>query len=134
VAHQTFFKHDMPTRVEAKRDAKREAERHQRDVHRQVDQRERYRCRICGRPCDPAAADLLRRGHHHHVTFRSQGGEDSTANEILTCADCHASIHAGKVHVEGNADVALTISERHHETGEWFVVRQELAPRVYEHD
>lgn len=83
-----------------KRDRQREQERVQRSVAFSVAERDRRQCRCCGR------GDKL---HHHHLTFRSRGGEDSTANELLLCAYCHALVHARQLWIHGtNADTRLT--------------------------
>lgn len=41
-------------------------------------------CRVCKGPGN----------HVHHLVYRSHGGRDIPSNLILTCADCHADIHA----------------------------------------
>lgn len=40
-------------------------------------------CILCGRP----ATDV------HHVTFRSQGGEDDINNVVCLCRACHEAAH-----------------------------------------
>jgi 5-methylcytosine-specific restriction endonuclease McrA len=55
-----------------------------RQLHRQVLQRDSWRCQLCG---------SLRRLEVHHLQFRSQLGEDSEDNLITVCASCHAQLH-----------------------------------------
>lgn len=52
-----------------------------------VDARDGGLCRHCGRVGQ----------HHHHLTFRSQGGTHTTQNLILVCVKCHDDIHAHRV-------------------------------------
>jgi 5-methylcytosine-specific restriction endonuclease McrA len=132
---RSHFKHEDPSRVELAREAEISAERNQRQVARVVTQREGGKCRVCGRRCDPDALSMLKKGHHHHIVFRSAGGEDSTANECLLCAGCHDEVHVKKtLAIEGNADVALTLKRMNVATGEWYVDKQEIDFRIYERD
>src|SRR5689334_21370593 len=77
------------TRKQKVRD--REAEK--REVYDAVNRRDRYRCRVCGKYCDPNAVDLLKRGHHHHIVYRSKRGPTRSYNIVLLDAECHAAIH-----------------------------------------
>lgn len=43
-------------------------------------------CALCG--CDDPG-----RLEHHHVTPRSQGGDDSEANLLTVCSSCHGKVH-----------------------------------------
>jgi len=56
-----------------------------RDLHRQVLERDGWRCQICG---------TMRHLQVHHLKFRSHSGEDLEENLITLCADCHARVHA----------------------------------------
>ena len=80
-----------------KRAAEQQAER---DAYRAVNVRDGYRCRACGKSADTRSVDSLSRGHHHHLTFRSKGGEHSTANVCLLCARCHDDLHAHRLRLE----------------------------------
>jgi 5-methylcytosine-specific restriction endonuclease McrA len=63
-----------------------------------VDVRDGLRCRICG---EYAGVDI----QHHHIVYRSKGGEDTTANLISLCANCHlVGVHRGHFRLSGNAD------------------------------
>lgn len=95
-------------------------------AYRAVNVRDGYKCRACGRQCSPQAVDMLARGEHHHIEFRSKGGEHSSQNVALVCSFCHAEIHAHRLKVEGNADEALTIWKL--AEGGWYIARQERAP------
>lgn len=129
-----FFKSDEPSRLQMKRDKKAEAEANEREVYRTVNVRDAWRCRCCERACDPYVPDMLRRGHHHHIEYRSAGGATTTENVCLLCADCHGDEHAHRLKIEGNADVALTFSARDQASGGYYVLKQELAVHVVEHD
>lgn len=89
-----------------KRDQQRERENIQRAVAASVSARDGHVCRCCGR----------REGlHHHHLTYRSRGGRNSTENECLLCKFCHALIHARQLWILGsNADrhLQFEIDER----------------------
>jgi 5-methylcytosine-specific restriction endonuclease McrA len=119
------------TRVEVKREAENAAEANWRAVCVAVDMRDKLQCRVCRRHTSPWALTMLDKGHRHHIVFRSAGGEDSSANVCILCSGCHALVHAHKLQIEGNADVALAISRRNLETGEMEVWKQEVSPRVY---
>jgi len=80
-----------------------------RSVYAAVDRRDAYRCVACRKPADPRAMEMTRHGHHHHITFRSQGGQHVTGNVCLLCPVCHADIHAHRLTIAGNADRKLTI-------------------------
>jgi 5-methylcytosine-specific restriction endonuclease McrA len=81
-----------------------------REVYALVNRRDQYRCRACGLACDPSATDILKKGHHHHVRYRSRGGDDETANICILCAFCHAAVHRRDLGVSGNADSTLVFS------------------------
>ena len=66
-------------------------------VCREVDIRDAFRCRVCLRFCRDTGA------HHHHIVFRSQGGEDTASNLIVVCAWCHDAIHQQRIRVTGTA-------------------------------
>lgn len=82
----------------------------QRKVYATVNARDKYRCRACGDHCHPYVSEALKKGHHHHVRFRSRGGADHSSNVCLLCAFCHAFVHDHKLIVTGNADSSLTCS------------------------
>ena len=54
------------------------------ELHRQVLERDGWRCQVCG------SMQLLQ---VHHFKFRSQSGGDVEQNLITLCAECHAQAH-----------------------------------------
>lgn len=98
------------SRADEKAEKKREAKKQQRDVYRIVTERDKRKCRACLNRADPGALDMLAKGHHHHIQFRSAGGQDESSNLMLACARCHTAIHAHRLTVEGNADERLTFT------------------------
>jgi 5-methylcytosine-specific restriction endonuclease McrA len=58
------------------------------ELHRQVLNRDGWRCQICG---------CLQRLQVHHLKLRSQSGSDEEQNLITLCADCHARIHSNRL-------------------------------------
>lgn len=96
-----------------------------------VDLRDGRQCRCCDRKSDPETSGLLKRGHRHHIQYRSAGGPDESWNVVTLCAFCHNSEHVKRtLEIEGNADVALTFKRKDKDTGEWYVTRQETAVLV----
>ena len=55
-----------------------------RKLHRQILERDAWRCQMCGR---------MQRLQVHHLEFRSRCGSDSEENLITLCAECHAQMH-----------------------------------------
>jgi 5-methylcytosine-specific restriction endonuclease McrA len=55
-----------------------------RALHRQVLERDHWRCQVCGR---------MQNLEVHHLEFRSQSGSDEEQNLITLCAECHARMH-----------------------------------------
>lgn len=58
-----------------------------RELHRQVLERDGWRCQSCGR---------LQNLQIHHQQFRSHSGEDAEQNLITLCAQCHSQNHGKK--------------------------------------
>ena len=71
-------------------------------VYQAVDLRDGHLCRLCH--CWQGA-NIER----HHIVFRSQCGETTTANVLSLCAECHQSVHAHRVTLSGDADTVLTV-------------------------
>lgn len=90
------------SRARERKATRADAERMRRAAYRQVTAREGRLCRVCLSPADPAALDLMQRGEHHHLTFRSRGGHDTTGNLVLICAACHADVHAHRLTITGD--------------------------------
>lgn len=128
-----MFKWEQPSRVETAKARKAAQEAEERRVFRQVDIRDKGRCRACGKPCSAYAITLLEKAHRHHIVYRSQLGGTTSQNIATLCPTCHSDVHAAKLAVEGNADVALTFSRRDMDNG-WFIWRQEREVGVYERD
>jgi 5-methylcytosine-specific restriction endonuclease McrA len=79
-------------------------------VQRQCFERDKWRCRHCGR----------RNGlHTHHIIFRSRGGLDVLWNLITICYCCHDKVHSEKLRMTGNAN-------------EQVLVKQDIFPEGYE--
>ena len=56
-----------------------------RALHRQILERDNWRCQFCG---------SMRNLHIHHLTCRSHSGSDVEQNLITLCAVCHSRQHA----------------------------------------
>ncbi len=56
-----------------------------RELHRQVLERDAWRCQICGG---------MQNLQVHHLKFRSQSGTDEAQNLITLCAGCHEGMHS----------------------------------------
>jgi 5-methylcytosine-specific restriction endonuclease McrA len=54
------------------------------ELHRQVLERDGWRCQVCG---------SMQNLQVHHLKFRSQSGGDEEQNLITLCAQCHARVH-----------------------------------------
>lgn len=107
---RSFQKRQLKSRADEKAEKRLAAQKAQRDVYRLVTARDKRKCRACLNQADPNALDMLKRGHHHHIQFRSAGGRDESSNLMLACARCHSAIHAHRLTVSGDADGPLTFS------------------------
>lgn len=54
------------------------------EIREHVLLRDNYQCQLCGTENQVAP---------HHITFRSQGGQDIPANLITLCFNCHRWLH-----------------------------------------
>ena len=54
------------------------------ELHRQVLERDGWRCQTCGR---------MQNLEVHHLEFRSHSGADEEQNLITLCARCHEEVH-----------------------------------------
>ena len=97
------------SRAAERKQDKRDAQVVHRLAYSVVTSRDKRRCRACGAEANPSALEMTRRGHHHHIRFRSAGGKDDTSNLMLACAVCHADIHAHRLTVTGDANGVLTL-------------------------
>jgi 5-methylcytosine-specific restriction endonuclease McrA len=55
------------------------------ELHRQVLERDGWRCQVCG---------SMQNLQVHHLKFRSRSGSDEEQNLITLCAECHEQIHS----------------------------------------
>jgi hypothetical protein len=138
MAHQTFFKHDMPSRVATAREQEAADAAKWKAVCKSVDQRDGRQCRCCDKRSDPEATGLLKRGHRHHIIYRSAGGPDDTWNLVTLCAGCHDDEHHNRLRLTGfgdpiNADGPM-VFWRKDEDGHWFIAREEIAVRLVRRD
>jgi 5-methylcytosine-specific restriction endonuclease McrA len=130
----TFWKADMETRLDQALEKQRAIDANWRLVCRQVTAREGSCCRVCGKRCNPSGSSFLSKGHHHHIVYRSAGGQDSVENVCLLDASCHDLVHVKKtLRIEGNAEEALTVWAMG-EDGIWFVKKQEVSVGRWERD
>jgi 5-methylcytosine-specific restriction endonuclease McrA len=55
-----------------------------RELHRQVLERDGWRCQVCG---------SMQQLQVHHLKYRSQLGGDEEQNLITLCAECREQVH-----------------------------------------
>ncbi len=55
-----------------------------RDLHRQILERDGWRCQVCG---------SMQHLQVHHLKFRSKSGDNVEQNLITLCAECHEQEH-----------------------------------------
>ncbi len=79
------------TKVRARRPRLRVDPSPYRRLHQQVLERDGWRCQQCGN---------LGNLHVHHITFRSQLGQDAEHNLITLCAKCHEEAHQKRIMVK----------------------------------
>lgn len=129
----SFFKSDTPSRVDdaVAREAADAAL--WRACCKAVDYRDKRTCRACGRKSDPDAMGLTKRGHRHHIVYRSAGGESLPSNVVTLCAQDHSDEHRSLLKIEGDANVALTFYRRDR-AGDWYVTRREVAVGHFDRD
>jgi len=71
-------------KIHAKTPRLRLDENSYRELHRQVLERDSWRCQNCG---------SMQHLQVHHLELRSQSGSDVEQNLITLCTECHARIH-----------------------------------------
>lgn len=130
---ETFFKHQQPSRVAVKRQQKADAEAVWREVCQRVDERDKGRCRVCGRRCNPFATEMLYKAHRHHIIYRSAGGVDTTWNLVTVCPDCHSDEHAHRLRVVGDGDQGIEVWRLDSEET-WYLHSREIAVHRVERD
>lgn len=131
--NEPHFKHDEPSRHDRAKQRKAEDEAAWREVCRLVDLRDGKQCRCCDKRSDPEATGLLKRGHRHHLVYRSAGGADTTENLVTLCAGCHNDEHRNRLRIDGDPDVRLMFFHKD-EAGIWFVIREEVSVRQVRRD
>lgn len=132
--HRTFFKSDLTSRVDDAVQRERDVAAQWRAVCRVVDARDKRICRACERRSDPEAIGLTKRGHRHHILYRSAGGEDVSSNICTLCFQCHDDEHVKcTLQIEGDANDALTFLRKDAD-GLWFIWRRELSVGIFEKD
>jgi len=103
--HQTFFKHQMETRHEAKDRRAKEQQDEIDACYQAVDLRDKSVCRVTGEYLTAGHSDPHKRKERHHLIRRSRGGLHQTANVITVSAFIHAQDHAGKIRLSGDANL-----------------------------
>lgn len=101
----TNFKHQLPTRTEYRDQRKAEKLSEQQACYRAVDLRDGSVCRVTGAYLTAGATNPHHRREHHHMLPRSRGGSHEMANLITIAASVHEQIHAGKIHLSGDANL-----------------------------
>lgn len=74
----------------------------QKECYAQVDRRDSFCCRVCR--ARVGGVGMLQAVHHHHLVYRSRGGDHDTANVVSLCVKCHSAVHNGEIRLSGNAD------------------------------
>lgn len=134
-AHKTFFKGDLPSRVDDAREREKAEAAQERACQKAVDLRDKRTCRACQRKSDPDAVGLTKRGHRHHIVYRSAGGEDIPSNVVTLCHVCHDDEHVKRtLDIDGDADDALAFWRRESMQHPWYLWRREVAVGRFEHD
>jgi len=105
MAHATNFKWQRETRGEYRDRRKADKVAEQQTCYQQIDARDRSVCRVTGVYLVLGHADPHKRKERHHMDPRSLGGSHDTANVITISGFLHALIHAGKIHLSGDANL-----------------------------
>lgn len=141
MAHQTFFKHEMKTRVDDRLERDAEADALKRKADAEIDRRDGKRCRVCGVGSDPNVIGLTTRGHRAHIVYASAGGSMEASNRVTLCARCHNDEHKDRLRftAEGGPYVGIDANQpmefwRKGEDGVWFLARREIAIHRAERD
>lgn len=131
---RTNFKHELPSRFDEKRAKQLEKQKSEREAYAAVDKRDKRRCRAFGTRTDPYALGLTERGEHHHIRYRSRGGQHDPTTVVLLCAVHHHAIHQGRLRVDGDANECLSFWKWDSEDSGWYLWRREVAVGVFEKD
>lgn len=135
--HVTNFKHEIKTRVDSKVERDAERDKAWRECCKAVDARDHRTCRCCERKTNPDDVGL-KRGHRHHIVYRSAGGKDVAENVVTLCWECHNDEHKNRLQIvavttEQGANGALEFW-RKNDDGDWFLSRREIAIGRVERD
>jgi hypothetical protein len=140
MAHQSFFKHDMETRVDVRLAREAQDASDERRWNAEIDARDRRQCRACGKRTNPDDVGLLR-GHRAHIVYASAGGSMESSNRVTLCPGCHNAEHKDRLRftVEGGPYVGIDANGgmtfwRKDEQGHWYLSIRELSPHVVERD
>lgn len=101
----TNFKHQLETRGEARDRRKADKAAAQASCYQAVDLRDHSVCRVTGVYLTLGASDPKQRKERHHMVPRSLGGLQESKNVITVSGFIHQQIHAGKVHLSGDANL-----------------------------
>lgn len=83
------------------------ARKAERECYAQVDTRDSHCCRVCRKRV--GGVGILQAAHHHHILYRSKGGEHDPAQVCLLCVACHSAIHNGELRLTGDANARNSI-------------------------
>lgn len=141
MAHQSFFKHDMETRVDVALTRQVEDDRLERQYNAEIDLRDGRQCRACGKRTDPDAVGLLR-GHRAHIVYASAGGSMEPSNRVTLCPCCHNDEHKDRLrftehggpYVGIDANAGMEFWRKDGRDGGFYLSRRETSPHVVEKD
>jgi 5-methylcytosine-specific restriction endonuclease McrA len=129
----SFFKWDAPSRFDLAKEKELEEAAAWEKARKAVDARDKRICRACGKRSELDAVGLTKRGHRHHLVYRSAGGKDISSNLVTLCSKCHNEEHMHRLRIDGDADVKLEFW-RLAVDDEWYLDRREVAPGIVEKD
>jgi hypothetical protein len=81
---------------------KQQLDQQERACRAAVQKRDKGKCVVPG--CKDAGTNK------HHIQYRSLGGKWQSGNVTSLCVRCHQLVHAGILHITGDADNRLSIT------------------------
>ena len=102
------FKHQLETRTEYRDRRKATQVAEEKSLAQQVDERDGCVCRVSGVFLTAGASSPHKRKEQHHMILRAHADRvvtETTANRITISAAVHQLIHAGKLHLSGDANL-----------------------------
>ena len=90
-------------RWRTKQQARAAEAKQMKEAFRQVEARDGRACRVCKRRLQ--SIGVVDGWHHHHLQYRSRGGEHTTDNLVLLCPKCHTAVHDAEIRLSGDADL-----------------------------